>query len=134
MDFYVVNYIFIHLQWQFAQKKWWKVSKMKKSSQNHEKFSKRVFTKHIFCGKLWEKFVVRRSLQFDEKKISLSIAFLSFDCKTGKREIHSSANTCGRKKRYEKWKKLVLLTWVRTRRDLSSWICSQTDITWSWMS
>ena len=50
-----------------------------------------------------------RSLQFDEKEISLSIAFLSSDYKTGKREIHSSANTCGRKKEVRKVEKIGII-------------------------
>ena len=39
---------------QNARKKSRKLSKMKKFFEKTEKFSKRVFTNGILCGKLWE--------------------------------------------------------------------------------
>ena len=39
---------------QNARKKRDKMSKMKKIFEKTEKFSKRVFTNGVLCGKLWE--------------------------------------------------------------------------------
>lgn len=46
-----------------------KQSKMQQNAQNDEKFSKRVFTNSVLCGKLWENFVKNKArARFVEQK------------------------------------------------------------------
>ena len=40
---------------QNVRKRGRKISKIRKIVKKHKKFSKRVFTKRFYCGKLWEK-------------------------------------------------------------------------------
>ena len=51
-------------------KKQAKIIKNEKNLQNDKKFSKRVFTKRVLCGKLWEKLkrVKRKNSGFCSKK------------------------------------------------------------------
>lgn len=46
-----------------------KQSKMQQNAQKDEKFSKRVFTKLVLCGKLWENFIYNKlRMRFGNKQ------------------------------------------------------------------
>ena len=50
--------VFLIEKQKIAQKNAAKMSKIKKIDKKRKKFFKRVFTKPILCGKLWEKVVL----------------------------------------------------------------------------